>query len=173
MSKGIKNKKKPKNIVKNGIDNNLIKKMYIDFNQYPNWAYSYKGKKFTNALRNSDEAGQHFYFLVNELLGSIEKNVNEILANNVPHCHKLCNKKRNLAVKIVKKIHKITLDDDANIWQLCSDKNFGIRIVGVIVTDRIYNFYPLFIDHYHLMYPSKNYNEEDYFSFDFCPQEKW
>lgn len=173
MAKRIKNKKKPKNIVKNKIDDEIIKKMYIDFNHYPNWNYSYKGKKFTNLLRNSEEAGQHFYFLVSDLLGSIEKNFKKILANNMPHCHKLEGEKRKLAVKIVEKIHGIVLDDEANIWQLCSDKNLGIRIVGVIVTDKMYNFYPLFIDHYHLIYSSKSYNKKDYFSFDFCPQEKW
>lgn len=171
--KRVKNSKKAKRNVQNDVNQKVVKKLYIDFNEYPNWTHSYSGKKFTNTLKDEKEAAKHFYFLLNELFGSIEKNIKFILANNDRHSHKLTGKERALAVKIVKQIDGIHLDDDANVWQLSSEANKGIRIVGVITTDQIYTFYPLFIDHYHQLFPDEKKNEPDYYKFTFCPQDNW
>lgn len=122
----VYNSKKTKGNVYNNKNGEPIQKLYIDFNEYPKWTYSYVGHKFTNALKSEDEAARKFYFIINELLGSVEKNFKNILANNDAHSHKLTGEQRNLAVKVVKKIHNLTLEDDANIWELSSDTNKGM-----------------------------------------------
>lgn len=171
--RSVRNNKYAKNGVRNSESAEVIPKLYIDFNEYPKWTYSYVGSKFTNALKSESDAAENFYFLINELFGSVEKNISNILSGRDYHSHKITGDKRKLAVEIVKKIHGIYLDKDVNIWQLSSDRNGGIRIIGVITTDKIYNFYPLFIDHHHLLYPDDKYNQPDYFKYRFCPQNKW
>ncbi|EPC75335.1 hypothetical protein Lpp41_02914 [Lacticaseibacillus paracasei subsp. paracasei Lpp41] len=171
--RNVRNNRKAKNSVRNSESVDVLPKLYIDFNEYPKWTYSYVGSKFTNALKDESDAAENFYFLVNELFGSVEKNIKQILSNNDSHSHRITGDKRELAVKISEKIHGFKLGDDVNIWQLSSDCNKGIRIVGVITTDKIYNFYPLFIDHNHLLFPDAKHNQTDYFSFQFCPQENW
>lgn len=171
--KNVCNNIQAKNGVQNSKNSGLIRKLYIDFNKYSDWTHSYVGHKFTNALKDESQAAENFYFLANELFGSVENNFENIISGKDAHSHKITGKQREKAIKIVNKIHDIELDNEVDIWQLSSDHNKGIRIVGVITTENIYNFYPLFIDHNHLLYPDVKHNQTDYRSYKFCPQEKW
>ena len=54
--------------------------------------------------------------------------------------------------------------NDYNIWQL--GISGGLRLVGI---RRSNVFSVLFIDYHHLIYPDKNYNQENYELYDFCP----
>ncbi|MFC6165047.1 hypothetical protein ACFP3T_10230 [Lactiplantibacillus dongliensis] len=174
MARKVANRKKPHGMVKNNTGSGLVEKLFIDFNHYPNWTHAYVGRKFTNALSNEHEAAQHFFFLINEFFGDIEANIKPILANNQRHCHRLTDVERELALKVIGKLHpNVKLDEESNIWQLAAKRSSGIRVIGVIVTEQLYYFYPLFIDHHHLLLPSKKYNQRDYKKYNFLPQESW
>lgn len=62
--------------------------------------------------------------------------------------------------------NKVLLDDDTNLWELGAPTE-EIRIIGSFV---VKVFYPLFIDHHHLIYPNKNYNNKDYGHFSYSAQ---
>lgn len=172
--KKIKNTYRARNLVLNTTNPVLVKKLYIDFNKYPNWTHSYKGNHFTNALKDSNVAAKHFFFLIDELFGDVQENIIPILAGRYPHCHPIKDeKKRKLVIAIVQKLHHFELESAAKIWELSAKRNIGIRVIGIVVTNEIYNFIPLFIDHNHLLYPSSKHNQSDYKNFTFLPQEKW
>lgn len=169
--------KKGRKRVKNGISprRNVIsseptrqEKIYIDLTKYKKWTDSVKIGNFTNHLENKEEAVRHFLYILKIILAYIEENGNDILANNVKHCHVLRGKQDLLARKIIKKMYgnKVLLDDDTNLWELGAPTE-EIRIIGSFV---VKVFYPLFIDHHHLIYPNKNYNNKDYGHFSYSAQ---
>lgn len=151
----------------------LIDKLYIDFTQYPHWLDSIDDKNFNNVLKDEKEAAKQFYFFIHHFLPEVEEMGKDIFSSSTPHCHPLRNKKRDLACKIILKIDNINLNDEVNLWQLSAKDGRNLRIIGSIVTDKIYIFYPLFIDYHHLLYPSNSYNQMDVKNFSFKPQEKY
>lgn len=126
-------------------------------------------KGYTNHLKNGEEAVRHFCFILKQLLSYIEENGKEIIQGQCNHCHKLTGKNRNLAIKIIREIYKDSplIDGSTDLWQLGMGTE-EIRIVGSFVN---WTFYPLFIDHHHLIYPDKHYNQADYKNYGYIPQE--
>lgn len=143
-------------------------RVYINLTKYSEWINTVFLKDFTNNLENINEAFRHFSFILKNLLGYIEENGNDILANNIRHCHPLKDKARRKAVKIIRETYNTDklLDDDSNLWQMAMPGE-EIRIIGVFVEK---DFFPLFIDHHHLLYPSDFYNQPDYNKYKFKPQ---
>ena len=63
---------KPKRNVSIDNKSELQDIIYIDFNKYPKWTSSVRIGNFTNHFRNSDQALKHFFFIVDQLIPSIE-----------------------------------------------------------------------------------------------------
>ncbi len=162
---------KPKNNVSIDNKSRLQDIIYIDFNKYPKWTSSVKIGNFTNHFRNSDQALKHFFFIVDQLIPSIEDYGVDIFSGKAQHCHRLTGGQQGLALKIINEIHgdKI-LDKETELWQI-GGKTKGIRIIGTFVNDSVRIFYPLFIDHHHLLYPSQKYNQKDYKKFNFSTED--
>lgn len=145
--------------------------IYIDLTKYPRWTDTVQIGDFTNCLQDSNEALRHFFFIVNRWIPDIEDYGMDIFSGKADHCHSLGEKNRELAIKIIHKIHgKRVLDDDSELWSL-GGKTEEIRIIGTFVNSQIHVFYPLFIDHHHLVYPSKKYNSPDYKNFSFTKED--
>ena len=145
--------------------------IYIDFNKYPKWTSSVKIGDFNNHFRDSNQALKHFFFIVDQLIPSIEDYGVDIFSGKAKHCHKLSGEQQKLALKIISEIHgdKI-LDKEVELWQI-GGKTKEIRVIGTFVNDLIRIFYPLFIDHHHLLYPSQKYNHNDYRKFTFSTED--
>lgn len=162
----VKLASKPKKNVRSG-EADLSDIIYIDFTKYPNWTNTVKLGEFNNCLKDVNEASRHFFFIVDRLIPDIESYGGKIFAQQVKHCHKLSGDAAEKAKKVIKKIHgENVLDDGATIWELAA-KTEEIRLIGVFVNDKVRKFYPLFIDHHHLIYPSNKYNQPDYKKYEF------
>ena len=161
---------KPKRNVSIDNKSELQDIIYIDFNKYPKWTSSVRIGNFTNHFRNSDQALKHFFFIVDQLIPSIEDYGGDIFSGKAKHCHRLTGEQQGLALKIIKEIHgsKI-LDKESELWQI-GGKTKEIRIIGTFVNGSVRIFYPLFIDHHHLLYPSQKYNQSDYKKFNFSTE---
>lgn len=145
--------------------------IYIDLTKYPHWTDTVHVNDFTNCLRDSGQALRHFFFIVNQLMPDIEDYGMDIFSGKADHCHLLRGKYKELAIKIIHEIHgNRVLDDDSELWSL-GGKTEEIRIIGTFINSQIHVFYPLFIDHHHLVYPSKKYNNPDYKNFKFTKED--
>lgn len=145
--------------------------IYIDLTKYPHWTDTVQIGDFTNCLRDSSEALRHFFFIVNQLIPDIEDYGMDIFSRKANHCHLLRNEHKDLAIRIIHEIHgNRVLDDDSELWSL-GGKSEEIRIIGTFVNSQIHVFYPLFIDHHHLVYPSLYYNSPDYRHFSFTKED--
>lgn len=141
--------------------------VYIDFAKYPHWTDTVQVGKFNNCLKNKDEALRHFFFIVDQLIPDIEDYGKDIFNGRADHCHCLGGEHERLARKVIKEIYgDKVLDDLSEIWEL-SGKTNEIRIIGSFVNSTMHIFYPLFIDHHHLIYPDKHYNSPDYGKYGF------
>lgn len=165
----IKNKK-----LSQGISTKIKQssKIYIDVSVYHNWTYSVKTKKFTNTLKDDKEAAQNFYFILHDIFYGIQRTPLKNFSNGqfCGHYHILKNEQRKIAVEVIKKIHDIDVESEVNLYQIGAENNHGIRLIGSII-DNI--FYPLFIDHHHLLYPSQHYNDKDIKHYNEFPQNDY
>ena len=146
---------------------NLKDIIYIDFTKYPKWTNTVKVKNFNNCLKDVNEASRHFFFIVDQLIPDIESYGSDIFTQKAKHCHILQGKHAKIAKEIIRKIHgDKVLDDDSDTWELAA-KTEEIRLIGMFVNDTVRKFYPLLIDHHHLIYPSQKYNQFDYKKYEF------
>ncbi|UWI43311.1 hypothetical protein [Lactobacillus paragasseri] len=167
--KKVKNLTKPKGNVRSE-PAKLRDIIYIDFTKYPNWTETVKIKEFNNCLKDVNEASRHFFFIVDQLIPDIESYGEKIFSQKAKHCHILYGEAANKARKVIRKIHgKNVLDDSTEIWELAA-KTEEIRLIGVFVNEKVRKFYPLFIDHHHLIYPSLKYNQLDYKKYSFTKE---
>lgn len=170
--KKVRNTTRPEVTVKIGSeDKKLSDLVYIDLTQYPHWTDTIQLNTFTNYLRDPKEALRHFFFILDRLFPDIEGYGKDIFSGKADHCHLLHGKQERLARKVIRRIHgDRVLDGLTEIWEL-SARTEEIRIIGSFVTDKMHVFYPLFIDHHHLIYPSKLYNSPDYKNFSFTKED--
>lgn len=174
--KNIVNSTQPSSFVKNTIPSNTNSNVLIDFTAYPNWTHSIRVNSYTNELKNEKECSKQFYKLVNKLFPFLQEEGANLYKKG-QHCHIIKDKERELAVKIIKKLHGLDLLSDVDLWQLAYGE--GTRLVCVLVSgndkDGTIVVYPLFIDHHHLIYPSKNHNQKDFSqkACRFCPQKQY
>ncbi len=172
MSKKVKNTITPELTVKIGDEDKKLSDMiYVDFTKYPRWTDTIQIDDFNNCLKDSREALRHFFFIIDQLIPDIEDYGPDIFNGRARHCHLLRDDEAEKARKIIRAIHgNKTLDELSEIWEL-SAKTEEIRIVGTFVNDKMHIFYPLFIDHHHLIYPNKNYNSPDYKKYSFTKEK--
>lgn len=169
--KKVRNSLRPKKNVSSPRNELLIPKLYIDFTRYPHWTDSIVGHTFVNAFKDTNEAARNFYFILHNVLPDIEEQGPDIFSGRNRHCHPITGDKLEYAKKIIKKIDGLDIENDTNLWQLAAKNAREIRIVGSIVTDKMYIFYPLYIDHFHQMYKDVNYNQADLKHNKFKPQD--
>lgn len=164
----VKNTTKPELTVKIGDeDKKLSDVVYIDLTHYPRWTNTVQIGDFNNCLKDSNEALRHFFFIIDRLIPDIEEYGPNIFNGRARHCHLLRGSEDKLARKVIRAIHgDRILDGLSEIWEL-SAKTEEIRVIGTFVNDKMHIFYPLFIDHHHLIYPDKNYNSPDYKKYNF------
>lgn len=140
--------------------------------------YSCKVDKYTNYLCSHDEFIKFRKKLFGEALDYFKsKKFSELVRDRGSHTHVIREKKQlDLIEKILKSLIKnayTNLDEKSvngmvdnymqEIWQLGYKQ--GLRLIGV----RTQNvFTVLFIDHHHLIYPSQNYNDKDFFKYNYC-----
>lgn len=174
--KNIVNSTQPTSSVKNTIPSNKNSNVFINFTTFPNWTHSIRVKNYTNQLKNEKECSKSFYKLVNKLFPFLQTEGTNLFTG-LKHCHLIKDQKRELAVGIIKEIHGIDLSTEVELWQLAYGE--GTRLVSALVSgkdeDGTVVVYPLFIDHHHLIYPSKNHNQKDLSekSCRFCPQKQY
>lgn len=174
--KKINNNIKPTNSINNTKTSKKNPVIFIDFVEYPNWTHSVRVGDYTNQLKDEKECSKQFYKLINKLLPYIQKQGKKLF-NRPDHCHIIQQEKRTLSCKVIKELHGFDLPEETDLWQLSYGE--GTRLVCAVISgnsdeDSII-VYPLFIDHHHLIYPSKNKNKQDYGrnALKFCPQKKY
>lgn len=160
--KKINNNIKPTSPINNTKKSKTNPDVLFDFIQYPNWTHSVRIGEYTNELKSEKDCSKQFYKLISKLLPYIQSEGKNIFNATTEHCHLLQKEKRELAVKIIEKIHNLSLPEETEIWQL--GYSGGTRIVGTLISggeeDKI-TIYPLFIDHHHLIYASQKHNAKD------------
>lgn len=130
----------------------------IELNAYANWTHCVRIREFTNEFHNGKEAGKIYFQLVTKLLPFIKEKGEGI--KQMPHCHLLRNQERQIATKVIERMHHLKLDDETEIWQLSAGQ--GIRLIAALIFSESENVYPLFLDPHHLIYPDKKHNQSDY-----------
>lgn len=167
--KSVKNRSKAHAVIKNkthvranvkASDLNLSDELIISFKEHPVWVNCINKNYFCNCYKNSDEALKVLVKIFSSIFPSIQNDYKQML-NSKNNCHYLSGENKQKALKVIKEIHRINIDDEANIFQI-SDGTSGIRVIGILVSYSVQVFYPMFIDPHHLIYESKKYNSKDY-----------
>ena len=174
----IKEDIKPKKNVKEDIEPKKYSSsgMIINFS-CPLAFYSCRvGKEYTNYLKSPSDFVEIRRKIFDEALVHFSKTTLDNLAQDKgAHTHIIKDEKRKLVEKILTELSKIKWPDSStegivsnymsgDIWQLGYSN--GLRLIG-FRQDNIFNL--LFIDYHHLIEPSKDYNQIDYFKFNYCP----
>lgn len=145
----------------------------VDFSKFPFCFRNTKCKKYTNMLKDENEFFEKFKELIEKLLPHICSKTFDELINDRMHCHIIKSEDMKLVYEVVgEMVSKWNPDidveeflkqnlDGEKIWQLGFE---SIRLIG-IREDNL--FHVLFIDYYHLIYPSVKYNDKDYKKYKF------
>ncbi|STO08079.1 hypothetical protein [Exiguobacterium aurantiacum] len=140
----------------------------------PDWMRGARVKGgMTTYLKDAEQYAEKIAFIMISLLPKLMKDWKSLYPNpnarQFPHCHVLNGNALKRAKDIINEIYP---DADysseylKNIWQFGFSQ--GIRLVcGVNNNDEIY---PFFVDYHHLLNPDKNYNQQDFASFRYCPK---
>ena len=148
---------------------------------YPKWINTtdtfYKKNGFTNRLKDADEFSNNITEITTVILPALYKDFSNVfsLSPQYRHCHPVPQDKRKLVEAVSREIHGSDiqsmnfeeLNENRVEWWYLGFKN-NLRLVG------LYNkanscFYPMFIDHHHLIHESQYYNQSDYGKYDYCP----
>lgn len=167
MAKRVGKAGKAKRVVKTETprNNGIIS---FNFSEYEKWTYSIKCGKFNNHFKNFEQASRHFYFILSELFPYVSSHTEEVFNGRQDHCHILRKENEKFARQVINKLYgNDRLDETIELWELGKPTQ-EIRVIGSFV-DR--TFYPLFIDHHHLIYPSKKYNDPDYEKYSYKAQD--
>lgn len=159
-------------------DNNIR----INFNRFPFCFRCVETDSFTNKLKNYDSFFVKFkQFFEIDVIHICQCNYDEIFIKTNKHSHSINiqTKEFELVMETVKQLLKswkpsykdrdnqLFFENNINdyvLWQLgCTA---GTRIIGLRQANE---FFALFFDYHHLIYPDKNHNQEDYYSYSFCP----
>lgn len=146
---------------------------------YSNWIKGthsfYKSTKFTNMLKNTEEFSRNITEITIEIIPKLYNEHKQLFHYNNgynPHCHIVAKDKKELVKKIAEEIHQTEFDEtqlnEARIqWWYLGFKG-SLRLLGLYDLNKEI-FYPLFIDHHHLIHESETYNQPDYEKYDYCP----
>lgn len=177
-------KKRKGNIQKQHSPENAIPKQYpikqsdgFSFSPiYFNWLKGtdrfYKTYEFTNMVKDAEEFSHNLAEIATEFIPKLYAEHKQIFNNNYYNCHPVTGDKKELVIEIAEDIHQAKFNEEdlkqARIqwWYLGFKAN--IRLVG------LYNwgtetFYPMFIDHHHLIHGNTYYNLPDFEKYSYCP----
>lgn len=165
---------------KYNLDENNI---YINFSQFPFCFRCVSFGNYTNKLRDSKQFFEYFKRTIEKDIPFYSQYTFSNITNaSNKHSHSIPvnSKQYNLIIEIVKELYKSYKNNSCSerdlelfisnnisnyhIWQL--GVSGGIRLIG-IRNSNIFNV--IFIDHHHLIYDDKNYNDKNYELYDFCP----
>ncbi|MBZ9688486.1 hypothetical protein G9F72_019335 [Clostridium estertheticum] len=165
----INEEKRPKEIKGN---------IVVDFsNPFSLYSCAVKGI-FTNYLKSRDNAFDNHQRIFTEALSYFsENNFDDMRNSKGTHTHEI---KGNDKIELIKKILKEliicqngnyknadtiikNLVADADLWQLGYPN--GMRFIGARKGNIINLF---FLDYHHLIYPNKNYNNKDFYTYKYC-----
>ena len=160
-------------------NNNII----INFAFFPFCFRTVSIGEYTNKLRDEHQFFHSFSKLFERDIPAISQyTFDNVYKETNGHSHTISPSDRKYAIvlSILKEIYKnfknstnierdfeLFLENNINdyhIWQL--GISGGVRIIG---RRRSNIFDVLFIDYHHLIYPDKNYNQENYNMYSFCP----
>lgn len=167
MAKKIKvNKQKTNNYVKSqnkANDMNYITSKEIQINSKYNFIHfkfeSFKTKTFTNFVRK-DEREKY----INKFFNELPMITQELRQDK--HFHSIDEKNEN-AFKTIKDIIKNEFEklniEDMEMFQI--PFNQGMRMICMKIGNE---YYPLFLDVYHLIFPDIKYNQKDFMKNNIC-----
>lgn len=160
------------------------KNIIIDFSRFPFCFRCVSVDDFTNKLKDCDEFFYYFKRLIETEIPALTQFTFDNVTKMTRHSHSILYKSKEYdkVIKIVKKLYsefkndmltdhdfELFYDNHINeyqMWQLGITS--GIRLIGI----RYNNIFSvLFIDYHHLIYPDKNYNQDNYELYSFCPIE--
>ena len=159
--------------------NNII----IDFSLFPFCFKCIKCGNFTNKLKDSSHFFSRFKRIFEIDVPSLTQySFDNITKETKKHSHsiQIDTREYKLVLNVIKELYKSYMGDNYSDrdFQLFIDNNIneyhvwqlgisgGVRLVGIRKSNI---FSVLFIDYHHLIYPDKNYNQENYKLYDFCP----
>lgn len=169
----INNTKTPKKQVINEkiIEDNS--KVIFNFS-YSNWFKGYKTKKMTTFTENKSVYHRNLSYIFEELIPFVYEKWSS--STQFGHCHSLSdlNKSRDREAndkyrEIISYLHpNISIEEEIELFQL------GLTGSVRLICGKIDNtLFPLLIDHYHLGYDSKKYNQKDFSKFNYCPTSEY
>lgn len=145
---------------------------------YYNWIKGidtfYKSNDFTNMVKDAEEFSANITEISTEIVPKLYNEHKSLFNNNGHnyHCHKVAEDKKELVKEIAEEIHATKFDNnqlrEARIqwWYLGFKQN--IRLVGLYDRSKEV-FYPMFIDHHHLIHQNDFFNQPDFKKYDYCP----
>lgn len=133
----------------------------------------WKRQQFTNLCRNDQEFAKEAIYIFDVLVPLLYRDFNSIFSGRsyqFPHCHPISNPQKELCIEIAEQLHGRKFDtydsDSISWWQL--GITGSCRIIGLYDSPNN-NFFPLFTDRHHLLYPDQNYNQKDIGRYKFNP----
>lgn len=142
------------------------------------WLKGVQVEKFTNKLRNSEEYSRYITKIFGVIIPEIQEksqNISDLNSSGFK-CHSIEQGEESYKtiLKVMKEIYgeefQNSIDNDQDVYQL--GVNGGIRII-TLRNKKTNIIKPLFIDYYHLAYPSVKHNQDDYLSKKICPIEQY
>lgn len=134
-----------------------------------------KKDSFTNYCKDAVQFAEEMKFLFNTLIPKLYEDYQQIFKfgsknYQYPHCHTISGDKLDLCVRIANEVHQKEFDtfegDNISWWQIGLSQ--GIRLIGLYNKDT-FEFFPLFVDRHHLIFPNVKYNQSDFDSFKYNP----
>lgn len=139
--------------------------------------------KFTNKLKDVNQFFKYFKRLFEiDMPALTQHSFDDVTKATNKHSHSIPidTKQYFLVINIIKELFKSFKEDsyDDRSFQLFLENNIneyhvwqlgisgGVRLIGI---RKLNVFSVLFIDYHHLIYPDKNYNQENYELYSFCP----
>ena len=155
----------------------------IDFSLFPFCFRCVESGNFTNKLKDDKQFFKLFKRLFEiDMPALTQYSFENITKASNKHSHSIPinTKEYLLVIDVIKELFKSYKRDnysdkdfelflenninDYHVWQLGISS--GVRLFGIRKSNI---FSVLFIDYHHLIYPDKNYNQENYALYDFCP----
>lgn len=147
---------------------------------YHNWIKGtdsfFKKEKFTNMVSDSNEFSNNIVEVLTIMVPKLYAEWDKLfsLGTKNYHCHPVAEDKKGLVKKIAEELHTSTFNEEdlsqsrIQWWYIGFKSN--VRVVGLYqIEENI--FYPLFIDHHHLIHGNEFYNQPSFGDYNYCPIE--